>query len=191
MELVSLAKNPVPSGGTVGSFRGYDGAELRYARWDATRMPRRGTVCLFERPRRVHREILRGHRRSAAPRLRRRHHGLARPGRLAAHAVQPAQGPCARLLGVRPRPHPLHEGHRAAGLPAAVHRPRAFHGRQHPAAQCHDARPVVRADRPDGADDRDSGKLPRHDAIARHGLRRGCLAAGHVDRLRGRRLRRD
>ena len=47
MELVSLAKNPVPSGGTVGSFRGYDGAELRYARWDATRMPRRGTVCLF------------------------------------------------------------------------------------------------------------------------------------------------
>jgi lysophospholipase len=47
MELVSLAKNPVPSGGTVGAFRGYDGAELRYARWDATRMPRRGTVCLF------------------------------------------------------------------------------------------------------------------------------------------------
>lgn len=47
MQLVSLAKNPVPSGGTVGSFRGYDGAELRYARWDATRMPRRGTVCLF------------------------------------------------------------------------------------------------------------------------------------------------
>lgn len=47
MQLVSLAKNPVPSGGTVGSFKGYDGAELRYARWDATRMPRRGTVCLF------------------------------------------------------------------------------------------------------------------------------------------------
>jgi lysophospholipase len=47
MQLVSLAKNPVPSGGTVGAFRGYDGAELRYARWDATRMPRRGTVCLF------------------------------------------------------------------------------------------------------------------------------------------------
>src|ERR1700694_1956475 len=47
MELVSLAKNPVPSGATVGAFRGYDGAELRFARWDATRMPRRGTVCLF------------------------------------------------------------------------------------------------------------------------------------------------
>jgi len=47
MELVTLAKNPVPSGATVGSFKGYDGAPLRYARWDATRMPRRGTVCLF------------------------------------------------------------------------------------------------------------------------------------------------
>lgn len=47
MELVSLAKNPVPSGATVGPFRGYDGAQLRFARWDATRMPRRGTVCLF------------------------------------------------------------------------------------------------------------------------------------------------
>lgn len=47
MHLVALAKNPVPSGGTVGAFKGYDGAELRYARWDATRLPRRGTVCLF------------------------------------------------------------------------------------------------------------------------------------------------
>ncbi len=47
MKLVALAKNPVPSGGTVGSFKGYDGAELRFARWDATRLPRRGTVCLF------------------------------------------------------------------------------------------------------------------------------------------------
>jgi lysophospholipase len=47
MELVTLAKNPVPSGATVGAFKGYDGAKLRFARWDATRMPRRGTVCLF------------------------------------------------------------------------------------------------------------------------------------------------
>lgn len=47
MELVTLAKNPVPSGATVGTFKGYDGAKLRFARWDATRMPRRGTVCLF------------------------------------------------------------------------------------------------------------------------------------------------
>ncbi len=47
MNLVTLAKNPVPSGATVGAFKGYDGAKLRFARWDATRMPRRGTVCLF------------------------------------------------------------------------------------------------------------------------------------------------
>jgi lysophospholipase len=47
MDLVSLAKNPVPSGATVGSFAGYDGAPLRFARWEATRGPRRGTVCLF------------------------------------------------------------------------------------------------------------------------------------------------
>lgn len=47
MELVALAKNPVPSGATVGSFKGYDGTLLRYARWDATRMPRRGTICLL------------------------------------------------------------------------------------------------------------------------------------------------
>lgn len=48
MDLVSLAKNPVPSGGTVGTFAGYDGAMLRYARWLATRGPHRGTVCLFQ-----------------------------------------------------------------------------------------------------------------------------------------------
>jgi len=47
MKLITLAKNPVPSGATVGSFKGYDGKQLRFARWDATRVPRRGTVCLF------------------------------------------------------------------------------------------------------------------------------------------------
>lgn len=47
MQLVSLATNPVPSGATVGICRGHDGAPLRYARWDATRAPKRGTVCLF------------------------------------------------------------------------------------------------------------------------------------------------
>lgn len=47
MELVALARNPVPSGVTSGSFRGYDGNPLRYARWDATLTPRRGTVCCF------------------------------------------------------------------------------------------------------------------------------------------------
>lgn len=48
MELVSLARNPVPSGAFVGAFPGYDGVPLRYARWEPTRSPRRGTVCLFQ-----------------------------------------------------------------------------------------------------------------------------------------------
>lgn len=47
MDLVNLAKNPVPSGALAGFFKGYDGTSLRFARWDATRGPRRGTVCLF------------------------------------------------------------------------------------------------------------------------------------------------
>jgi lysophospholipase len=47
MQLVSVATNPIPTGGHVGHFGGYDAAPLRFARWDATRGPRRGTVCLF------------------------------------------------------------------------------------------------------------------------------------------------
>lgn len=47
MELFALARNPVPSGAVVGMFPGYDGKPLRYARFEATRGPRRGTVCIF------------------------------------------------------------------------------------------------------------------------------------------------
>jgi len=47
MELRSQAKNPVPSGAVVGAFRGYDGQPMRFARWEATQGPRRGTICLF------------------------------------------------------------------------------------------------------------------------------------------------
>lgn len=47
MQLVSLAKNPVPGGAFVGELTGFDGTRLRFARWSATRGPRRGTVCLF------------------------------------------------------------------------------------------------------------------------------------------------
>lgn len=45
--LASLARNPVPSGATVGFLPGKDGVLLRFARWDATRGPRRGTACVF------------------------------------------------------------------------------------------------------------------------------------------------
>ncbi len=47
MELISLAKNPVPSGPVVGAFEGYDGKPMRYALWQCTRGPKRGTICLF------------------------------------------------------------------------------------------------------------------------------------------------
>ncbi|MCL4766476.1 MAG: alpha/beta hydrolase [Hyphomicrobiaceae bacterium] len=47
MELVALARNPVPSGAVVGAFEGYDGGPMRFARWQPTRGPRRGTVCVF------------------------------------------------------------------------------------------------------------------------------------------------
>ncbi|MBX9589772.1 MAG: alpha/beta hydrolase [Hyphomonadaceae bacterium] len=47
MELVALAKNPVPSGAVVGAFASGK-LNLRFARWDATRGPSRGTICLFQ-----------------------------------------------------------------------------------------------------------------------------------------------
>ncbi|WP_334150650.1 alpha/beta hydrolase [Hyphomicrobium sp.] len=47
MKLVALAKNPVPGGAVPGELRTRDGVRLRFVRWDATRGPRRGTVCLF------------------------------------------------------------------------------------------------------------------------------------------------
>lgn len=47
MKLVALAKNPVPGGAVPGDLKARDGARLRFVRWEATRGPRRGTVCLF------------------------------------------------------------------------------------------------------------------------------------------------
>lgn len=46
MSLVSLAKNPVPSGAVVALVESYDGTKLRVARWEATRAPLCGTVVL-------------------------------------------------------------------------------------------------------------------------------------------------
>lgn len=46
-ELVAIARNPVPSGAVVDYFSGYDGAPMRFARWEPTRTPHRGTVCCF------------------------------------------------------------------------------------------------------------------------------------------------
>src|SRR5262245_26179607 len=48
MELVALAKNPAPSGAITGTFKSRDGVRLRFARWEPTRGPKRGTICLFQ-----------------------------------------------------------------------------------------------------------------------------------------------
>ena len=48
MDLIALAKNPVPSGATTGYFNCPGKIKLRFARWQATRGPERGTVCLFQ-----------------------------------------------------------------------------------------------------------------------------------------------
>jgi lysophospholipase len=46
MQLVSIARNPAPTGAITGLMIAEDGAGLRYARWPATRGPRRGTVVI-------------------------------------------------------------------------------------------------------------------------------------------------
>jgi lysophospholipase len=48
MTLISLARNPVPSGATVGVLKTPDGKNLRYAFWDATRAPLRGTCLVVQ-----------------------------------------------------------------------------------------------------------------------------------------------
>lgn len=48
MKLVSLSINPAPSGATIGEFDGYDGLKLRFALWEPTRGPVRGTVCIVQ-----------------------------------------------------------------------------------------------------------------------------------------------
>lgn len=47
MELVGIARNPVPSGAIPGSFVARDGVTIRYALWPRTAETRLGTVCLF------------------------------------------------------------------------------------------------------------------------------------------------
>lgn len=47
MELVGIARNPVPSGAIPGSFIARDGVTIRYALWPRTADQARGTVCLF------------------------------------------------------------------------------------------------------------------------------------------------
>jgi lysophospholipase len=45
--LASFARNPEPSGAVCGFFDADDRVVIRFALWEATRGPHRGTVCLF------------------------------------------------------------------------------------------------------------------------------------------------
>jgi lysophospholipase len=47
MDLVGIARNPVPSGAVPGGFATRDGHTVRYALWPRTADRRLGTVCLF------------------------------------------------------------------------------------------------------------------------------------------------
>ena len=47
MELIGIARNPVPNGAVPGSFITRDGFKIRYALWPRTADKRLGTVCLF------------------------------------------------------------------------------------------------------------------------------------------------
>jgi len=47
MELVGIARNPVPSGAAPGIMVARDGVSIRYCLWPRTAEERRGTICLF------------------------------------------------------------------------------------------------------------------------------------------------
>lgn len=47
VELVSTARNPIPTGAQVAMLSSFDGTQLRVARWRAAAGGRNGTVCVF------------------------------------------------------------------------------------------------------------------------------------------------
>lgn len=48
MDLVALPDRPIPEGVRAGTLQTGDGVAIRYARWDATGAPRRGTVVICQ-----------------------------------------------------------------------------------------------------------------------------------------------
>ena len=46
-DLISIRRNPVPTGARAGTFSGFDGIELRYAVWRPTAGKVSGSVCVF------------------------------------------------------------------------------------------------------------------------------------------------
>ena len=162
MNLVSIPANPVPEDVVTGMLKTPDGVSLRFARW-APPPGRKGTVCLFPGPRRIHREIFRDRARSARARFRGGRARLARAGRLAAAVAQSAQRLCAPLRRLRHRSRDLHARGRAAGLSAAGVRARAFDGRDRADPRRASGASLVRSHGAAGAADRFARHAPLDD----------------------------
>ena len=133
MQLVALAKNPIPGGAAPGLLDVGGGVKLRYVCWSATRGPRRGTVCLFG----GRGEFIEKYFEVVAD-LRRRGFAVATmdwrgQGGSTRLCSNPRKGHVRSFADYDARSEALHEGHRPSRLSAAVFRPRAFDGRQHPA----------------------------------------------------------
>ncbi|MGI9384268.1 MAG: alpha/beta fold hydrolase [Methyloligellaceae bacterium] len=47
MDLVEIARNPIPTGAVAGICKVGNGIDLRFARWSASARQRKGTVCVF------------------------------------------------------------------------------------------------------------------------------------------------
>ena len=80
MELLSLAKNPVPAGAVVGVIRWVRRCAAALCSLGGDEIAASGHDCLFGGRGGVHRKVFRGDRGPAAARLCRRDDGLARPG---------------------------------------------------------------------------------------------------------------
>ena len=175
MDLIALAKNPVPSGATTGYFDCPGKLKLRFARWEATRGPQRGTVCLFQ----GRGEFIEKYFEVVAD-LRRRGFGVATmdwrgQGGSSRMLSNPQQRLRALLRRIRSGPRLLHEGCRASQLCAALHRRGAFDGRPHPPAQRLHAELVVLAHGAERTHD-----FHRREASGRVARRCARLRRGHV-----------
>ena len=173
MNLVSIPANPVPEGVVTGMLKTPDGVALRFARW-APPPGRKGTVCLFPGPRRVHREIFRDRARSARARVSRsrRSTGAGRAVRSGSCAIR-ARAMCAASPNTTSTSRPSSRG-RAAGLSAAGVCARAFDGRDRPDARRASGPSLVRPHGAAGADDRPAGPAPFGGDARRGAARCGC-----------------
>ena len=166
-----------PESGSAPAAQDTDGARLRFVRWDATRGPRRGTVCLLGgRGEFVEKyfEVVADLRRRGAC----RDHGLARRA-VRPRARQSPQG----HVGSFEYDRSLHEGDRAARLSAAVSRARPSMGANVLCAT-RPPRLVVRAHDPVLARSRSPARRLPASAGARH-AEIGCLLGLGRSYIRG------